>query len=88
MLPNLNSLREHHHSQMNTLTHLILRHRWEVLQPMTHHKQGCQCQTDTGAHVQGPHQPVAAFEGLNITLGLYKRNYSLTWGKELGAAIG
>ena len=29
-----------------------------------------------------------AFKGLNVTLGLYKCNYSLTRGKELGAAAG
>ena len=31
---------------------------------------------------------VVAFKGLNVTLGLYKCNYSLTRGKELGAATG
>ena len=29
-----------------------------------------------------------AFKGLNVILGLYKCNYSLTRGKELGAATG
>ena len=31
---------------------------------------------------------VVAFKGPNVTLGLYKRNYSLPKGKELGAAAG
>ena len=31
---------------------------------------------------------VVAFKGPNIMLGLYKYNYSLTRGKELGAAAG
>ena len=29
-----------------------------------------------------------AFKGLNVILGLYKCNYSLTSGKELGTATG
>ena len=29
-----------------------------------------------------------AFKGLNVILGLYKCNYSLTSGKELGAVAG
>ena len=29
-----------------------------------------------------------AFKGLNVILGLYKWNYSLTRGKELGTAAG
>ena len=31
---------------------------------------------------------VAAIKGPNVILGLYKGNYSLTRGKELGAATG
>ena len=31
---------------------------------------------------------VVAFKGLNVILGLYKCNYSLIGGKELGAAAG
>ena len=38
--------------------------------------------TLTGSHVN----LAVAFEGLNVTLGLCKCNYSLTRGKELGAA--
>ena len=36
----------------------------------------------TGGHISLE----VAFKGPNVTLGLYKCNYSLTRGKELGAA--
>ena len=38
----------------------------------------------TGDHIS----LVVAFKGPNVILGLYKCNYSLTRGKELGAASG
>ena len=38
----------------------------------------------TGGHIG----LVVAFKGPNVILGLYKCNYSLTRGKELGAAAG
>ena len=38
----------------------------------------------TGGHIS----LVVAFKGLKVILGLYKRNYSLTRGKELSAAAG
>ena len=38
----------------------------------------------TGGHIS----LVVAFKGLNVILGLYKCNYSLTRSKELGAAAG
>ena len=38
----------------------------------------------TGSHIS----LAVAFKGLNVILGLYKRNYSLTRGKELSAAAG
>ena len=45
--------------------------------------QGCQ----THFH-GGPYQPCVAFKRLNVILGLYKCNYSLTVKRELGAAAG
>ena len=44
-----------------------------------------------GCHLifTGGHSSLAvAFKGLNVVVGLYKCNYSLTRGKELGAATG
>ena len=82
MLPDLNPLRKHHLSQMNTLTHFILRHRWEVLQPHDTPYTGDVKLIFTGGHISLE----AAFKGPNVILGLYKCNYSLTRGKELGAA--
>ena len=38
----------------------------------------------TGGHIS----LVVAFKGLNVILGLYKCNYSLTRGKELSTAAG
>ena len=38
----------------------------------------------TGGHIS----LVVAFKGLNVILGLYKCNYSLTRGKELSTATG
>ena len=46
-------------------------------------RQGCQ------THFHRGHISLAvAFKGPSVTLGLYKYNYSLTRGKELGAATG
>ena len=45
--------------------------------------QGCQ------THFMGGHISLTvAFKGPNVILGLYKCNYSLSRGKELGAAAG
>ena len=38
----------------------------------------------TGRHIS----LTVVFKGLNVILGLYTRNYSLTRGKEMGAAFG
>ena len=45
--------------------------------------QGCQIRFH-GGYIS----LVVAFKGQNVILGLYKCNYSLTRGKELGAAAG
>ena len=63
-----------------TLPHLAIQQSFERTNPL---RQGYQIHFHPG-HIS----LVVAFKGPNVILGLFKCNYSLTRGKELGAAAG